>query len=68
MKKIKSIWDNIYTIILAILAIIIGFPILFLFAGIIVILYTGWMIIAIVYSIIMTIINGIFDVLGGNKK
>ena len=68
MKKLKSILDNIYLIILVILAIIIGFPILFLISGIMVILYTGWVIIAMVYNIIITILNGIFDLLGGNKK
>jgi hypothetical protein len=71
LNKIKYAWwdftDWITSAILVILALIIGIPFVLLLVGVMLVVYTVYIVIGGAYNLIAFIINGIFELLKGGK-
>ncbi len=70
LKKIKYMWwdftDWITSAILVVLALIIGIPFVLLLVGVMLVIYTVYVVIGGAYNLIAFIINGIFELLKGD--
>lgn len=71
LKKIKYMWwdftDWITSAILVVLALIIGIPFVLLLVGVMLVVYTVYVVIGGAYNLMAFIINGIFELLKGSK-
>ena len=69
LKKIKYAWwhftDLITSAILVVLALILGIPFVLLLVGVMLVVYTVYIVIGGAYNLITFIINGIFELLKG---